>query len=79
MDDIGKPRAAVTVPRLAELNTYVPVRDLGGSPGQPITPNLVKGFQARMSLAVRQLGDNADLIIGGRTHERSTEQTSRNQ
>ncbi|KAG8956770.1 hypothetical protein FRC04_000248 [Tulasnella sp. 424] len=44
-EDIGKPRAAVTVPRLAELNTYVPVRDLGGSAGQPITVEAVKGFQ----------------------------------
>ncbi|KIO31037.1 hypothetical protein M407DRAFT_241953 [Tulasnella calospora MUT 4182] len=44
-EDIGKPRAAVTVPRLSELNTYVPVRDLGGSAGQPITVEAVKGFQ----------------------------------
>ncbi|KAG8967631.1 hypothetical protein FRC03_009660 [Tulasnella sp. 419] len=43
--DVGKPRAAVTVPRLAELNTYVPVRDLGGSPGQAVTVDLIKGFQ----------------------------------
>lgn len=46
-EDIGKPRAAVTVPRLAELNSYVPVRDLGGSAGQPITTEAVKGFQVR--------------------------------
>ncbi|KAG8893299.1 hypothetical protein FRB99_002069, partial [Tulasnella sp. 403] len=44
-EDVGKPRAAVTVPRLAELNSYVPVRDLGGAAGQPITVDLVKGFQ----------------------------------
>ncbi|KAJ7675624.1 ubiquitin activating enzyme [Mycena polygramma] len=39
--DVGKPRAAVTVPRLAELNAYVPVRDLGGKAGQQITVDFV--------------------------------------
>jgi ubiquitin-activating enzyme E1 len=45
--DIGKPRAAVTVPRLAELNAYVPVKDLGGRAGQSLTPDLISGFQVR--------------------------------
>lgn len=44
-EDVGKPRADVTVPRLAELNTYVPVRNLGGTAGQEISVDLVKGFQ----------------------------------
>ncbi|KAH9918251.1 ubiquitin activating enzyme [Epithele typhae] len=44
-NDVGKPRAAVTVPRLAELNAYVPVRDLGGNAGQEITVDMIKGFQ----------------------------------
>ncbi|KAF5393762.1 hypothetical protein D9757_000269 [Collybiopsis confluens] len=44
-EDVGKPRAEVTVPRLAELNAYVPVRNLGGQAGQEITVDLVKGFQ----------------------------------
>ncbi|KAF5363942.1 hypothetical protein D9756_000809 [Leucocoprinus leucothites] len=44
-DDVGKPRAAATLPRLAELNAYVPVRDLCGQVGQPITVDLIKGFQ----------------------------------
>ncbi|KAF8742413.1 hypothetical protein AX14_004632 [Amanita brunnescens Koide BX004] len=44
-EDIGKPRAAATLPRLAELNAYVPVRDLGGQPGQDISIDLIKGFQ----------------------------------
>ncbi|KAK7060226.1 E1 ubiquitin-activating protein [Paramarasmius palmivorus] len=44
-EDIGKSRAEATVPRLAELNSYVPVRNLGGSPGQEITVDLIKGFQ----------------------------------
>jgi ubiquitin-activating enzyme E1 len=45
MEDIGKPRAEVTVSRLAELNSYVPVRNLGGSVGEEITVDMVKGFQ----------------------------------
>lgn len=44
-DDVGKPRAAATLPRLSELNTYVPVRDLGGKPGDEITVDLIKGFE----------------------------------
>ncbi|KAI0723211.1 ubiquitin activating enzyme [Earliella scabrosa] len=44
-EDIGKPRAEVTVSRLAELNAYVPVRNLGGQSGQEITVDLIKGFQ----------------------------------
>ncbi|KZP00032.1 ubiquitin activating enzyme [Calocera viscosa TUFC12733] len=43
--DVGKPRAAVTVPRLAELNAYVPVKDLGGHAGQPLTTDVISGFQ----------------------------------
>ncbi|RSH84322.1 uncharacterized protein EHS24_005840 [Apiotrichum porosum] len=41
--DVGKPRAAVTGPRLAELNAYVPIRVLEGE-GQ-ITPEMVAPFQ----------------------------------
>ncbi|KAJ3901499.1 ubiquitin activating enzyme [Lentinula edodes] len=44
-EDVGRPRAEVTVPRLAELNAYVPVRNLGGQAGQEITVDLVRGFQ----------------------------------
>jgi len=42
-EDIGKPRATVTVPRLAELNTYVPVNQLEGN-GE-IETDMIKGFQ----------------------------------
>ncbi|WVR07187.1 hypothetical protein IAU60_004228 [Kwoniella sp. DSM 27419] len=42
-EDVGKPRAEVTRPRLAELNSYVPVKLLEGS-GE-ITPELVAPFQ----------------------------------
>ncbi|KAJ7937317.1 ubiquitin activating enzyme [Mycena leptocephala] len=45
-EDIGKSRADATVPRLAELNAYVPVRNLGGVAGQEITVELIQGFQA---------------------------------
>ncbi|KAJ6627557.1 hypothetical protein B0H10DRAFT_1995251 [Mycena sp. CBHHK59/15] len=44
-EDIGKSRADATVPRLAELNAYVPVRNLGGTAGQEITVQLIQGFQ----------------------------------
>jgi ubiquitin-activating enzyme E1 len=52
-EDVGKSRADVTVPRLAELNAYVPVRNLGGNPGQPITVDLIKGFQVRNHTTLR--------------------------
>ncbi|GFZ44106.1 Ubiquitin-activating enzyme E1 1 [Saitozyma sp. JCM 24511] len=42
-EDIGKPRAEVTAPRLAELNSYVPVHVLPGS-GE-ITPDMVAQYQ----------------------------------
>ncbi|KAH9173400.1 ubiquitin activating enzyme [Lactarius sanguifluus] len=44
-DDVGKSRADATISRLSELNSYVFVRNLGGSAGQPITVDLAKGFQ----------------------------------
>ncbi|VDB90166.1 unnamed protein product [Peniophora sp. CBMAI 1063] len=43
--DVGKSRADAAVPRLAELNAYVPVKNLGGSSGQPITVEQIKNFQ----------------------------------
>jgi ubiquitin-activating enzyme E1 len=42
-EDVGKPRASVTGPRLAELNAYVPVRVLEGQ-GE-ITPEMIAPFQ----------------------------------
>ncbi|KAI0375552.1 ubiquitin activating enzyme [Pilatotrama ljubarskyi] len=44
-EDVGKPRAEATLPRLSELNAYVPVKNLGGQPGQEITVDMIKGFQ----------------------------------
>ncbi|KAK4687153.1 ubiquitin-activating enzyme E1, partial [Tremellales sp. Uapishka_1] len=41
--DIGKPRASVTAPRLAELNSYVPIKLLEGS-GE-ITSEMVAPYQ----------------------------------
>ncbi|KAF8311823.1 ubiquitin activating enzyme [Clavulina sp. PMI_390] len=43
--DIGKSRADAAVPRLAELNTYVPVRNLGGKPGERVPLDVVKNYQ----------------------------------
>lgn len=43
--DIGKPRAAATLPRLSELNAYVPVRNLGGRSGQEISVEMIRPFQ----------------------------------
>ncbi|KAF8489101.1 ubiquitin activating enzyme [Gautieria morchelliformis] len=43
--DIGRSRGEATAPRLAELNTYVPVKHLSGVSGQEISVDLVKGFQ----------------------------------
>ncbi|KIJ19978.1 hypothetical protein PAXINDRAFT_7243 [Paxillus involutus ATCC 200175] len=45
-EDVGKPRAAAMLPRISELNAYVPVRDLGGLAGQEITVDLIQPFQA---------------------------------
>ena len=41
--DVGKSRAEVTAPRLAELNTYVPIKVLEGS--GDISPEQVSPFQ----------------------------------
>lgn len=42
-EDIGRPRAEVTAPRLAELNSYVPIKVLPGA-GE-ITPEMVEPYQ----------------------------------
>ncbi|KAF4619394.1 hypothetical protein D9613_005526 [Agrocybe pediades] len=65
-EDVGKPRAAATLPRLAELNTYVPVRDLGGKQGEGITPDLVKGFHV---VVLCNASYNKQLEINDWTHE----------
>ncbi|KAI1795152.1 ubiquitin activating enzyme [Ganoderma leucocontextum] len=65
-EDVGKSRAEVTVPRLAELNAYVPVRNLGGQPGQEISVDLIKGFQAVILCGVSL---KKQLEINDWTHE----------
>ena len=40
-DDIGNNRAAVTAPRLAELNTYVPLNQHAGE----LTDEFISNFQ----------------------------------
>lgn len=44
-EDLGKSRADACVPRLAELNAYVPVRVLPGQAGEGITLGQIQGFQ----------------------------------
>ncbi|GLB33533.1 putative ubiquitin activating enzyme [Lyophyllum shimeji] len=65
-EDIGKSRAEATHPRLAELNTYVPVRNLGGVPGQEITVDLIQGFQVVVLCGVPY---SKQLEINDWTHE----------
>jgi len=47
--DIGQPRDAVSCPRLAELNAYVPVNVLPG----PLTPEKLAPFKVRPSMLFR--------------------------
>ncbi|TBU32859.1 ubiquitin activating enzyme [Dichomitus squalens] len=65
-EDVGKSRAEVTVPRLAELNAYVPVRNLGGQPGQEISVDLIKGFQV---VVLTRVPLSKQLEINNWTHE----------
>ncbi|KAL7282341.1 hypothetical protein ACG7TL_003811 [Trametes sanguinea] len=65
-EDVGKPRAEATLPRLAELNAYVPVRNLGGQAGQEITVDMIKGFQVVVLCGVSL---KKQLEINDWTHE----------
>jgi ubiquitin-activating enzyme E1 len=65
--DIGKPRAEVTAPRLAELNSYVPVKVLEGS-GE-ITPEMVKPYQVSFFLCLFPASKLTS--SDGRTHQRN--------
>ncbi|KAI0796316.1 ubiquitin activating enzyme [Irpex lacteus] len=65
-EDVGKSRAEAAAPRLAELNAYVPVRNLGGQKGQEITVDLVKGFQVVVLTGVPL---SKQLEINDWTHE----------
>ncbi|KAJ7638566.1 hypothetical protein FB45DRAFT_988580 [Roridomyces roridus] len=65
-EDVGKSRADATVPRLAELNAYVPVRNLGGTAEQEITVDLIKGFQA---VVLCNTSYTKQLEINNWTHE----------
>ncbi|KAJ6470149.1 hypothetical protein DFH09DRAFT_1266847 [Mycena vulgaris] len=61
--DISKSRAEVTVPRLSELNAYVPVRNLGGKAGHEITVELVRGFQVIPMHFLCNIPNSADISI----------------
>ncbi|KAK2877226.1 hypothetical protein FQN49_001325 [Arthroderma sp. PD_2] len=64
-EDVGKPRAEVTAPRVAELNAYTPVSVL---PGQNLTddPSQLKAFQV-VVLTSTSLKDQA--VIAEYCHE----------
>ena len=49
-EDVGKNRAAATLPRLAELNSYVPIQVHHG----PLAPSVVAGFQVCAARATQQ-------------------------
>ncbi|KAJ8086217.1 E1 ubiquitin-activating protein [Marasmius tenuissimus] len=65
-EDVGKSRAEATAPRLAELNAYVPVKNLGGTAGQEITVDLIKGFQV---VVLCNAPFNKQLELNDWTHE----------
>ena len=46
LEDVGKPRAEISRPRLAELNTYVPTSVLDG----PLNEEKIKKYQVRCVL-----------------------------
>jgi hypothetical protein len=50
-EDIGKSLASVTAPRLAELNSYVPVHEVTGFP--EVTVEMVKKYQVRSRIFYR--------------------------
>lgn len=52
-EDVGSARAAVTVPRLAELNSYVPVHDLGGQPGEVLSEDTLGKYQVSKPIIAR--------------------------
>jgi hypothetical protein len=78
-EDIGKSRAEATLPRLAELNAYVPVRLLPGQPGQAISVDLVKGYQVDKFGGFYRNSMSDTLLSGGRAVWRFVQQTTRSQ
>jgi hypothetical protein len=64
---VGKPRASVTAPRLAELNSYVPIKLLEGE-GE-VTTDMVAPYQVGLSV-IR-------LTTGRCSHQRNDQQAGR--
>ena len=77
-EDIGKPRAAATLPRLAELNAYVPVRDLGGKAGEEITVDLIRGFHVRNVIQPKNCDKSKQSRSGCRPLRSLLQETTRN-
>lgn len=61
--DVGRPRASVTAPRLAELNSYVPIKILEGA-GE-ITPDMVAPYQAGLGNLFWELPRLTSKVGGG--------------
>lgn len=73
--DIGKPRASVTAPGLAELNSYVPVHEVKDEP--ELTVDMVKNYQVRSDVPL--VLATLTRPLGGRPHQHTTCQATRNQ
>lgn len=78
-EDIGKSRAEATVARLAELNTYVPVRNLGGQAGQRIAVDMIKNFQVTLGFFILGIYwfDYYSILVGNSLRH-TFESTTRN-
>lgn len=74
-EDIGKNRASVTAPRLAELNSYVPVHEV--TDWDELTVDMVKKYQVRGLSPCSRC--NADSLSGRRSHQHTTRQAARDQ
>lgn len=51
------------LPRISELNAYVPVRNLGGEAGQEITVDLIQPFQVCIGLLVVTGSDGLQVVV----------------
>lgn len=67
-EDVGSPRAAVTVPRLAELNSYVPVHDLGGQVGEVLSEETLAKYQVSLESHAFRDRLRSELELSQRAH-----------
>jgi molybdopterin/thiamine biosynthesis adenylyltransferase len=76
-EDVGKSRAEATLPRLAELNTYVPVQNLGGKPEDEITVDLIKSFH--VGVEANDTSSSLSVSAGCRVDRSFTQEAIRDQ